>query len=1292
MLKALEIVGFKSFADKTLFKFPAGITVVVGPNGSGKSNIVDAIKWVLGEQSVKSLRGKEMADVIFNGSPARKATNSAEITVTFDNRNHLLPIDTPTVHITRRVYRSGEGEYLINRQPSRLRDIRELLSGTGMGTQAYSVIEQGKVDALLQSSPRDRRMIFEEAAGISLFKAKKIEALRRLERVDQNLLRLADIVEEVESRLRSVRMQAGKARRYKEYTDRLQELRTQVGLADWRRLSEEIEGFEAELTSLQAERDGALAESEVLDAGLLRLDTRAAEANEGIRSSEARIAANRERIAGSETTLAHERRRAEDLQQEISQHRRRLAQMNARAGDLKQQLTDTVDAVEAAEEHRRRIALDLVEHERLVTELFAKLDGVRAEHKRREAEHLRCMRDSAELGNRISVLENRSQAALAAGEKCRRQMSELDDAFASSDGELAELRAQAGQLAEETRRRKDCLDEAREELEQYRRDKATADRRRDELRRRRIAVEQRITVLEELERRLEGLGAGVKQVVSLSRKCAAAGSSGNGERGIIPTPRADKQTAATTSDAALASSERFPEVCGLVADIFQVSVESAPLVEVALGDAAQQVVVPAGAEMIEYLKAHASRFDGRVGFIWLDGPGSLVAHSHRDVFLEWDREESDSNATIDLDGQPGVLGRADRFVEVHPRFQELAVRLLGRTWFVEKLAHAVALAQNASRGCRFVTSAGELVEPDGSITVGPRHASSGLISRRSELRALGLQNSEIANSCQEAEAASETLGRKIEDCENRVRREERQHFAAAEAAGESRHELTAAAERRNHLNAQRDVQKAELEAAENEHSYALRELEEAKNEAVQYEALLENVEAELKGLAARAEELEALGQQRGRDATDAKVELAKSEERLHNLQTRMRQYEENRQERQRGLKENQEQLARCRRLFEQTQRNILQAESEIAFLYLNKEQLAKETVSLMEIRDGIGGERKELNSQAQQIRAKIRKLEEKIHAQELAMGEVRHRRDSLADRLREDYGIELAELELKPSEEEQHQREEVQEEIEDLRKKINNLGNVNVEALAELDELETRYNTLSAQHKDLSDAKSELLRIIEKINTDSRRLFAETLDTVRGHFQTLFRDLFGGGQADIVMEDETDILESGIEIVARPPGKEPRSISLLSGGEKTMTCVALLLAIFRSRPSPFCVLDEVDAALDEANIDRFTKVLHGFLDWTQFIIVTHSKKTMTAASTIYGVTMQESGVSKQVSVRFEDVSEDGHIHESALARSEEYMEEDSPDDSLTAGEVAETIVAENASGESPSQDDDVQAA
>ncbi|MCE9546251.1 MAG: AAA family ATPase [Planctomycetia bacterium] len=334
MLKSLELVGFKSFADKTRFEFPPGITVVVGPNGSGKSNIVDAIKWVLGEQSVKSLRGHEMADVIFNGSGSRRPVNSAETTLTFDNRERLLPIDAAEVDVTRRVYRSGEGEYLLNGQPCRLRDIRDLFAGTGVSTQAYSIIEQGKVDGLLSASPRDRRLIFEEAAGISRFRAKKVEAQRRLERVDQNLLRLSDIVDEVENRLKVVRLQAAKARRYKGYVDRLQELRTQVGLADWRRLSEQLQKHEQRIAALQDEISGHAARAELSEAQSLSLDQDAAAADEAIHGGERRLSDQRERIAAVEATIEHQRARSRDLEQEIQQSRQQVASLSSRAGDL----------------------------------------------------------------------------------------------------------------------------------------------------------------------------------------------------------------------------------------------------------------------------------------------------------------------------------------------------------------------------------------------------------------------------------------------------------------------------------------------------------------------------------------------------------------------------------------------------------------------------------------------------------------------------------------------------------------------------------------------------------------------------------------------------------------------------------------------------------------------------------------------------------------------------------------------------------------------------------------------
>jgi chromosome segregation protein len=1193
MLKALELIGFKSFAGKTRFEFPSGITAVVGPNGSGKSNIVDAVKWVLGEQSVKSLRGKEMADVIFNGSGTRRPMNSAEITLTFDNSAQLLDVDTPEVHITRRVYRSGEGEYLINRQPCRLRDIRDLLSGTGMGTQAYSIIEQGKVDVLLQASARERRVIFEEAAGISRFKAKKVEALRRLDRVEQNLLRLSDIVDEVDNRLRSVRAQAGKARRYREHTSRLQELRTQVGLVDWRRLTATLSRFEDQITTLGDQRDAAIAEAEASEARLLEAETRAGDLHEEIRAAEARISANRERIAGHESTIEHERERCRDLEQELAQHRRQVAAMSHRAGDLEQQLRETGKQVDDAEQQHRQVARTFAEGERFLTDLTARLDQVRSQSQQCRTTLMEKMRATAVLGNQISGLESRVVATAESQLRCDRRLAEL--------GEQADrLHTEATSLE---RHRRALETSAAEWLEKLAAAEARADQLRTELegrrsdlirlRQRRSAVVERASVLDELVRRHEGLSPGVKEVLQKTRE---------------------------------ATDHRFCHVRGLVADLFDVSVEAAHLVEVALGEKAQHVAVAGGRDLLAYLQSEAAQFSGRVGFLWLD-----------------DAEMAAPPETLDLERRAGVLGRADRFVQTSAEYRPLARRLLSHIWIVEKLSDAVALAQAAGPGTGFVTLKGEALTPDGSLIVGPRQGAAGQISRRSELRALRQQVQELDGQIGEAEAFASTLESQIAEQRRKTAElAQRQRAADAEVV-EHRHEITANHERLRQIQRQLEDTRKEQESVSRGHDEARESLEKCRLGLRQAESDVAETENLMAALGEQIDRLEADRAVRSRDTTEVKVSLAKSEERLRNLRARMQQFLENKEERLRAIEENQQQLRQCLQRLSLSRRKILQAESEVAELYLRKEEFEHQTLALIEHRETIQQDRSVLKAQAQRTRKQAHHLEEKIHAEQLKANEVRLERATLADRLREDYQIELAQLEHKPTEEEQHEREEVQNEIEELRRKINNLGNVNLEALEELEQLENRFETLSTQFKDLTSAKNSLQRIIEKINVDSRRLFSETLETVRGHFRSLFRDVFGGGQADIVVEADEDILECGIEIIARPPGKEPRNISLLSGGEKTMTCVALLLALFRSRPSPFCILDEVDAALDEANIGRFTNVLRDFLSMTQFIIVTHSKKTMTCADTIYGVTMQESGVSKPVSVRFEDVSEDGHI-------------------------------------------------
>jgi chromosome segregation protein len=542
-----------------------------------------------------------------------------------------------------------------------------------------------------------------------------------------------------------------------------------------------------------------------------------------------------------------------------------------------------------------------------------------------------------------------------------------------------------------------------------------------------------------------------------------------------------------------------------------------------------------------------------------------------------------------------------------------------------------------------VTLAGELVRGASLVVIGPRAASGGLVSRRSELRVLREQIAELVTKLVGAAAGIEQLEKHIVSEETRVATLTDHHQAAVSRLSEHRVERNASQERRREVRRRKLAIERQLELADIEWVEIARQRDANRDRLETLESDLARIELQTARVAEESQREQQGFKQRDDQITNSKVELAKSEERLANLREQFRQVETHQRDREAALTEVGQQLSQCRTRCADASRAILRAGSEIAELYLSKERFAREVVVRMRQRQAFREQHTVLAEEVQAARATIHSLEERHHQQDLAASEIRFQRETVASRLRDDYGIELAELEHEPTDEERHQREEVEEEIAELRRKINNIGNVNLESLAELEDIEQRHQSLSTQNADLVQAKESLERIIHKINADSRRLFSETLESVKVHFQDLFRKLFGGGHADIVLEDDVDLLECGIEIVARPPGKEPRSISLLSGGEKTLTCVALLLALFRNRPSPFCILDEVDAALDEANISRFISVLEEFLAWTHFIVVTHSKKTMTCANTLYGVTMQESGVSARVSVHFDDVREDGQF-------------------------------------------------
>ena len=1194
MLKALELNGFKSFADRTRFEFPEGITTVVGPNGSGKSNIVDAIKWVLGSQSAKSLRGKEMTDVIFSGTRNRKQTNSAEVSLVFDNSTGILEYDADEVQITRRVYRSGEGEYLINRQPVRLRDIKEIFAGTGVSTGAYSIIEQGKVDALLQSSPKERRLIFEEAAGVSRFKLKRQEAARRLERVEQNLLRLSDIVDELDSRLRSVRSQAGRAKKYKEQSDRLKTLRTQVALVDWQSLSEKLQTLQEQTLQSKTSVESLQQKASECEKKLSEVEEQVDEIQLEINSKRDQAATVRERVAQYESTRRSELARCDELQEETLRLRKQILTMSSKAGDAEQLVLETTKQLDTAE-------TEYHDHFARVESQQSKLDSAKeALHASREklehqrAEHSRVFREASLQENQIHAMESQRVQSLADSER----LSEILAGALEQRQELSQQRENVRQALQESERQTEeasqKLTGLQKKLRNERQLLAEAQSNLADLRGRLTGAKERAVVLEELERRLDGLSAGTKEVLRLSRE----------------EPEGP-----------------FGCVKGVVADLLHVDADTASLVETALGDRANQLLI----EKVEqsFLSLPETAWAGRTSFLRLDValPASAV-----------DR--------IDLSAERGVVGRADQFVEAAPELATLVRRLLGRWWFVDSLETAMRLSAGIGRGLNYVTVVGEVVGADGILVVGPRQSTTGLLSRRSELRALVDEIQEMDSQAHQQETLRSELEGSIQADERLLEILTDQHKKLSDKLGKTQLQYASIRERSEQADRHHSTTESDLKASQSKFEDSEAQLESIRTGLSQQQDQLEELSRSIEDETKSQTDLEKQVTDFQKQVTDGRVALARSEQRRDGLRLQMEQLLRDHEEHDRALADTRRRDIECLEQQEKLKLSVLHLGSELAELYLARETMTAALEATTQQHAEIRSCRSGLLSGAEQARKELLQEQSALQKLELKLQQAIHKRKDIASRMKDDYQVEMGVLAATTPKVEIESRQEIDREIDSLRQRLQGIGPVNSEALSELEALEERHQTISTQYEDLRKAKTRLQQLVSQINVESRELFVRALDVIREQFQELYSNLFGGGEADIIIDDKEneDVLECGIEIVARPPGKQPRSISLLSGGERTLTCVALLLAIFRSRPSPFCVLDEVDAALDEANIARFVEVLKDFMSSTQFLVVTHSKRTMSCADTIYGITMQESGISKRVSVRFEDVSRDGHIH------------------------------------------------
>ena len=1227
-LKKLIVQGFKSFADRTEFVFDSPITGIVGPNGCGKSNVVDAFKWVLGEQSAKSLRGDAMLDVIFNGSGNRKPSGMAEVVLVFENPprpdgTRLLNLDADEVHVGRRLFRDGTSEYQLNNTGARLKDVRELFLDTGVGVDAYSVIEQGRVAALLEANPAERRLIFEEAAGISKFKQKKKESQRKLERVDQNLLRVTDIVEEVEKRLRSVKAQAGRARTFQEHSTRLRELRLTYALQEYHTLH----GQREQLVSEQGKTQAKLEE---IATTLYEEQLALSELRHEFDSLSQQRQRGEYELVQTKAAIHSAQQRQQYATQQLQQIAEQLAQFEQDREGLSNKSADVTDALSREEASYKALTEDLAARrtdiegrQKAFHDTQLALNQINREIEQNKGAILDLMRRSSQVANRLGAIEierkniasqqqrlgQRRQVVLSELEVLEAARTELDAALAAALAEIAALQAQI----EESTREAAALGKQISEISQQL----------GSAREHRSGLVSRQRLLEDLEKRCEGFTEGVKALLRQRE-------------------------------------QKFPFIRGVVADLLRVDVEHAQVIEAALDGRDQMLIADSHASVLAARDAFAS-LEGRVNILCAD-----------------EAKASASLADYDWNQHPQRIRLAIDLVRVEPENAAIACQLLGTTVVVDTLEDALDLHRTGPAGWRYVTKDGAVVEPHGTVRVGPLTAAMGLISRRSELESLAHQIADADRRVEELTAQVSEGNAQAKAMQERQNTLRNGMYQANTRKVETTSRITQNTDKQTSL-------RRELPVVERELQNFLDQVGRLKTEE---DGLLEKRRLMEEEQTSRQQKVEELAKKHQEDAEN----LKQWAEALTSLRVELGQVQEKQLAAQQAVQrlsaaktELAQQIDRVSRTAAQVASRRANVESELdtakeaeGQLTRKQEQLSKQVESLgqqvAELRDRV----ESLTEEVETTSAEHAEVEQALHRLALQVNEARVRLEGLVQRTLDELQLDLPARYAELDQQGGYQPAEmdwaaVAEEIKQLREKIQRLGNVNLDAINEQDELEQRQQFLATQVNDLRQSKLQLEQLIDEINKESSVRFEQTFNAVREHFQGMFRKLFGGGKADIflatsvedpdaqpvlgpdgqptgaVMKKTIDPLEAGIEIMAHPPGKKPVSITQLSGGEKTMTCVALLMSIFKSKPSPFCILDEVDAALDEANNQRFNLIVQEFLEQSQFIVITHSKRTMQIADVLYGVTMQEQGVSKRVAVRFDQVDSQGRMNEHAAA-------------------------------------------
>ena len=1223
-LKNLTVFGFKSFADKTALNFQPGVTAIVGPNGCGKSNVSDAIRWVLGEQSAKALRGGEMADVIFNGTDGRKPMGMGEVSLTLGGvgeeslRAAGVEVAYDEVTLTRRIYRDGGSEYFLNRTPCRLKDIQQLFMGTGVGRTSYSILAQGHITQILSSKPEDRRMIFEEAAGITKFKSQKKESLRKLEYTEQNLLRIADTIKEVKRQIGSLQRQAGKARRYKQISQELKHLETQLARHQFDVLQGEISGRQVTVENLRHEIETGSNE-------ILRFENEISRLREHLSELEHEVAAQQQRglelkagVDRNESRILFNEERLREIESQNARALAEITQAGERchaAADELLSVTDRLGVAEAAlEQHRESLQAKREHLQQIENDLRERQEQLR----QAQASAFSAAQDLSRIRNEITALELQRQGNVVRLEKLSAEKIQLEVERTGLESRLQEFTAsvELEKLGVATTR--GSVEQRQNRLRELQAELQTASTEQDKYLHQQSDKRSRLTVLEQLEGSHEGFDAGAVAALRQSRS-----------------------------------------VIGSLADRIRVPDQFVTAVENALGHNLQLVLTEQPSSAQEILADLHTNKSGRASV------AALAIRQYQDekqLAFAGEMAPGEKSEAAQAGLSTGQIVHAMSVIHAEPSVEGLLKSLLGRTFIASDLGTATSQIQNGHAGCDFVTLGGELLNRHGIYTGGYLNkggngrAPGSILGRKNQITELQAELAGLQKLVEEASRKrGELLGEQAElsaslqQAQTELRERE---VAIATREGEFK-----ALQNSNRLLHQKiETVMFEVQSLAAQEQEGLRKCEAL---AVHLNELEACERAGQEQVAALAGELENLREQR--DAanaaqTESKVALASDEQ----LASSFKQQRVALNQRIRELTQMVEQRkAECSSFLarqEQAQTEIQEARGQIERLQHEREQVGAQTAELIGRKNSQDGEIAAREENLRLLRGRLTELQNHRGALDVELAQKNMSVQNLREKVQQKYHLNLDDIRSEcitithadegPAKIETLTPEQmaasgvgtdwpqVQQQVEALQTRLDEMGPVNLVAIEEYEETEQRHQFLTQQYDDLVNARTQLLEVINRINTQTRQMFVETFEKIRDNFRAMFVDVFGGGKADLILSDENDVLESGIEIVARPPGKQLQSISLLSGGEQTMVAVSLLFSIYQVKPSPFCVLDELDAPLDESNVIRFVKILQRFLAHSQFIIITHNKRTIGMADVLYGVTMQEHGVSKIVSVKF----------------------------------------------------------